>query len=276
MHALPSNLEARTARQEIRKGSEDWAERDGMLFFKHWLYIPNLAHVRLALLQEAHEAPSAAHLGITRMYDSVAALYYWKGLREDVHNFVTTCDVCQRVKAPRTKPGGLLQPLKPPLRPWEQISLDFIVGLPATPEGWNAVLVFVDRFSRMVHLAATKDTCTAEQAADLLLKHVYRLHGMPGSILSDHDPRFTSRFWQALHKGLGTKLLMSTAFHPQTDGSTKRSNQTIEDMLRSYVSTHQIRWENISIWWNLHSTMLATARRGYLCSFCAARSLKRC
>lgn len=151
-----------------------------MLFFKDRVFIPNLAH-------EAHEAPSVAHPGITRTCDSLAATYYWKELREDVHNFVTTCDVCQRVKAPRVKPGGLLQPIRPPLCPWEQISLDFIFGLPTTPHGLNAILVFVDRFSRMVHLAATRDSCTSEQAADLLLRHVYRL-GMPGSILSDRDP----------------------------------------------------------------------------------------
>lgn len=122
--------------------------------------MPNVAHIHLALLQEAHEAPSAGYPGISRTYDSLAQHYYWKELREDVRNYVTTCDVCQRVKAPRTRPGGLLQPLTQPLRHWEQISLDFIVGLPQTPEGFNAVLVFVDRFSQMVHLAATRDTCT--------------------------------------------------------------------------------------------------------------------
>lgn len=157
--------------------------------------------------------------------------------------YVQSCDLCQRVKAAHTKTNGLLQSLPIPDKPWQQVSLDFIVGLPTLPMGHNAILVFLDQFTRMVHLAPTTDTCSAEEAAQLFLHRVYLAHGLPQVIISDRDPRFTSHFWKAIHQALGTKLCLSTAFHPQTDGVTERANQTVEDFLRVHCSGHQRQWE---------------------------------
>lgn len=124
----------------------------------------------------------------------------------------------------------------------EQVIMDFMVGLPKTTTGHDCILVFTDKLTRMIHLAATVTTCTAEQAADLFLTHVYRLHGLPRSIVSDRDNCFVSHFWKALHQMLGTKLKLSTAYHPETDGATERSNQTVETMLWAYVSNQPEQW----------------------------------
>ena len=109
--------------------------------------------------------------------------------------------------------------------------MDFIIQLPKTRGGNDAIVVFVDMFSKMVHFAPTKTTAMAPDTARLFFDHIFRLHGLPKAIVSDHDAKFTSKFWQTLFQTLGTKLAMSTAFHPQTDGQTKRANRTLEDML---------------------------------------------
>lgn len=149
-------------------------------------------------------------------------------------SLVTQCDVCQRIKAPRVKPGGLLQPLPVPMKPWRQICLDFITGLPVTKKGYNATFIFSDKLTRMIKIAPTMETCTAEDAAKLFVTHVYRFHGLPQSTISDRDTRFTSHFWRVVHKVLGIQICLSTAYHPQTDSSSERANQVVEDILRAH------------------------------------------
>lgn len=169
--------------------------------------------------------------------------YYWSTLKKDVRHFVRFCDTCQCTKASRQRPAGLLQSLPVPQQPWEQLTMDLITGLPLSPAGNNAVLVFTDKLSRMIHLIPSVETCTAQDVAELFLQEVFRLHGLPTSIISDRDGRFTSRFWQEVQKGLHTKLCLSSAYHPQTDDSTERVNQVVEDILRAHVSTHQTAWQ---------------------------------
>lgn len=235
--ALVQDEEAQEARRQIAQGTEEWEERDGLL-----LYIHTLMHVRKALFDENHVTPSAGHPGITRTVNLLQRQVYWKTLKRDVRDWVSVCDICQRTKPEHVKKGGLLQPLPTPLLPWEQVTLDFIVGLPKTQEGFDAMLVFTDKLSRMIHIAPTTTTCTAQEAADLFFKNIYKYHGLPGSIISDRDARFVSRFWNAVHSILQSKLFMSTAYHPETDGATERANQTIEAMLRAFVSNHQEQW----------------------------------
>ena len=112
------------------------------------------------------------------------------------------------------------------------MSMDFITQLPMTKNGNDAIFVVVDRLTKMAHFIPTKTTATAEDTARLFLDNVFRLHGLPEEIISDRDSKFNGNFWQALFESLGTRLGMSTAFHPQTDGQTERMNRTLEDMLR--------------------------------------------
>jgi len=122
--------------------------------------------------------------------------------------------------------------------------MDLIVSLPRTRAGHDAIVVFVDRLSKMVHFVATKSNVTAPELAKIFFDTVFRLHGMPEVIVSDRDPKFTSLFWKALFRCMGTKLSMSTSFHPESDGQTERTNQTLEQMLRNWVNYKQDNWDD--------------------------------
>ena len=137
--------------------------------------------------------------------------------------FVASCVDCQLVKYETAKPRGLLCPLPVPSQPWEDLSMDFIVGLPAY-RGHTCIFVVVDHFSKGLHLDMLPSHHTAQSVAQLFMEIVGKLHGMPKSIVFDRDPLFVSRFWQTLFSLSGTKLRMSSAYHPQTDGQTEVTN----------------------------------------------------
>ncbi|GJP49622.1 hypothetical protein CLOM_g8808 [Closterium sp. NIES-68] len=130
-------------------------------------------------------------------------------------------------------------------RTLESVSLDFITYLPNTRDGHTAILVFVDRLTKMVHFVTTTTDVSAEDTAKLFVAHVFRLHGLPRVLVSDRDLRFTSRFWYEVTQTLGTKLKMSSAFHPQTDGQIERTNRTLEQMLRSFIGPTQDDWDDL-------------------------------
>ena len=158
---------------------------------------------------------------------------------KDVYKYVTTCDSCQRNKPSNQQPAGLLQPLDTPTKRWEQITMDFIVQLPVTRKGSDAIVVFVDRLTKKAIFCATNTAITAPEVAKIFFNNVFRYHGLPKIIISDRDAKFTSNFWKTLFQQLGTKLSMSTAFHPLTDGQTERMNRTLEEMLRVYLTYNQ-------------------------------------
>ena len=147
------------------------------------------------------------------------------------------------MKAEHQRPGGELQPIEVPEWKWEQIAMDFIVGLPKTRNGYDSIWVIIDRLTKSSHFLPVRTTYTLDQLADLYVREIVRLHGVPVSIISDRDGRFTASFWKSLHRSLGTKLKFSTAFHPQTDGQTERTNQILEDMLRACVLDFSGSWD---------------------------------
>ncbi|KAJ9521722.1 hypothetical protein QJQ45_015348 [Haematococcus lacustris] len=207
------------------------------------LYIP-AGPLRTDLLCEAHDVPTAGHLGRDKTYHRLSRLVYWPRMAAAVHDYIRTCTHCQRNKSSTTKPFGLLQPLPVPQHRWEQVSMDLITQLPVTSAGHDAIVVFVDKLTKMIHTVPTTTTVSAPELAQLFFDSVFKYHGLPKVIISDRDPRFTSNFWQQLFAKTGTHLNISTANHPQTDGQTERANRTIEDMLRNYVSPHHIDWDN--------------------------------
>ena len=222
--------------------SDDELEfKDGLIFVNGLLFVPDANDLRLQILQDRHDAPTAGHFGTAKTFELVSRDYSWPGLRQMIKKFVKSCDTCQRNKTTRHLPHGLLQPLPVPDAPWSDVTLDFIVELPPA-RGYNAVLVFVDRFTKMVHFAPCSTNCTAEQAAQLYLDHVFRLHGLPVSITSDRGPQFVAKFWNAFHHALGTKVQLATSRHPQTDGQTERVNQILEQYLRCFVNDRQDNW----------------------------------
>ena len=160
-------------------------------------------------------------------------------MKKEISEFVTKCLACQRVKAKHQVPSELLQPIKIPEWKWDRITMDFVVGLPLTGRKHDSVWVVVDRLTKLAHFLPMRTDCSLDKLAELYIKEIVRLHGILVSIISDQDPRFTSRFWGKLQEALGTKLNFSTAFHPQTDGQSDRVIQILEDMLRSYVINYE-------------------------------------
>ena len=164
-------------------------------------------------------------------------------MRQHVEHYVGLCDACQRNKSSNQKPAGLLHPLPVPAGAWLSIGVDFVTGLPLTASKHDMLMTVVDRFTKGVHLVPTVKTLTAEGCASLLFKHVYRLHAMPDSIVSDRDKLFTGNFFPALQKLMGTKQRMSTAYHPETDGQTERANRVLQEVLRHVTSVAQDDWD---------------------------------
>jgi hypothetical protein len=198
---------------------------------------------RTKIIHEHHDAVIAGHQGIERTYSTLQKYFYWPKMINDIRKYVNSCDACQRNKASQQLPIGLLQPLSIPTKRWTHVSMDFITQLPPTKEKHDAIVVFVDLFTKMVHFVPTTTNASAPNTAQLFFNNVFRLHGLPQVIISDRDSKFTSHFWKSLFNHLGTKLAMSTAFHPQTDGQTERANRTLEDMLRAFVNYQQNDWD---------------------------------
>ncbi|MCO5607289.1 hypothetical protein L7F22_061482 [Adiantum nelumboides] len=161
---------------------------------------------------------------------------YWPRLKKDVEEFVRSCLVCQKVKFDRHKAQGLLQPLPIPTCPWESIAMDFIFDLPRTQSGHDGIWTIIDRFSKQAHFVLVKKTVKPDHLARLFVAQIFRLHGMPETIVSDRDPRFTSLIWKAIWENIGTWLQFSSSFHPHTDGQSEIANSVVLDLLKSYIS----------------------------------------
>ena len=164
-------------------------------------------------------------------------------MKKDIAEYVSRCLTCQKVKSEHKRPGGLLQPLEIPVWKWDDISMDFVVGLPRTKAGNDALWVIVDRLTKSARFIPMNCRWEMEQLARAYIKYVVRFHGVPRTIVSDRDTRYLSQFWQTLQQAMGTTLLYSTSFHPQTDGQTERTNQVLEDMLRAIAMEWQGSWD---------------------------------
>jgi hypothetical protein len=164
-------------------------------------------------------------------------------MKRAVAEYVALCDNCQRVKAERQRPVGLLQPLKIPQWKWEETSMDFIVGLPTTQFGYDSIWVIVDHFSKVVHFIPVKTTYKGAKLAELYIARIVCLHGVPKKIVSDRGTQFMSRFWKKVHEAMDTRLNFSSAYHPQTDGEIDRINQILEDMLRACALKDSKSWD---------------------------------
>ncbi|KAE9008507.1 hypothetical protein PF004_g7068 [Phytophthora fragariae] len=198
--------------------------------------VPNDVDLRSLIIHEFHNSPMGAHVGREKTFAAVARDFFWPHMYKWVPKWVRTCETCQRAK-PSKSSQAPLRPLSIATEAWRSVFMNFIFGL---PPGRTGVLVFVDRFTKMVHLIPVSDTATAAETAAHFIDCVFRPHGLPQSIVSDRDPRFTSAFWSSLFQLLGTKLSMSTAAYPETDGQTERVNRVLEDVLRSYATSFAI------------------------------------
>ncbi|MCO5574136.1 hypothetical protein L7F22_027916 [Adiantum nelumboides] len=216
---------------------------DELLYYLDRICVPHNGALKKILIQEHHEVPFAAHPDINKTYRLLSATYFWPQMQQDVIKYLKACHSCQIMEASRQLPQGLLQPLPVPKERWESISMDFITTLPCTTKGNAQILVIVDRFSKMTHFIPCKKAASAQDIASLFVQHIFRMHGLPRSIISDRDPKFIGHFWTSLFKSLGTNLLFNSAYHPQTDGQTERVNQILEEVLQHYIQQRLASWE---------------------------------
>jgi hypothetical protein len=207
--------------------------------------VPEDEELQSLLISEFHDSKYAGHFGTSRTRIAVGRMFWWKSLAGDVAKYVSTCVACQRNKARRHKPYGLLQSLPVPEKPWHTVTFDFIVNLPKTSRGNDSICVFVDKLTKLVHFVACKEEVSAKDFAELYVDHVFCLHGLSREFITDRDSRFTSAFWQEVTVLLGTRTVMSSSFHPQTDGQTERVNQTLETYLRHFVSIGLNDWDTL-------------------------------
>jgi hypothetical protein len=244
------DVEIREIRDTMERGkAPDFTENDqGMIWFKKRICVLDVGDLQKTILREAHDSAYSIHPGSTKMYQDLKERYWWYGMKRDVAAHVALCDTCHQVKAKHQKPAGLLQPLKVPEWKWEEIGMDFIVGLPRTPAGYDSIWVIVDRLTNVAHFILVKITHSGARLAELYMSQIVCLHGVPKRIVSDRGTQFTSRFWEKLHKSMDTKLNFSSAYHPQTDGQTERTNQILEDMLIACALKHGGSWDKSLIY----------------------------
>nr|BAL46523.1 hypothetical protein [Gentiana scabra x Gentiana triflora] len=232
----------RVAREKPTVGYQ--LDKNGHLWYGDRLCVPDVDGLRQQVMDEAHKIAFAVHPGSTKMYRDLKERYWWLGMKLNIAEFVAKCDTCQRVKAEHRRPGGLLKPLEVPEWKWENITMDFITGLPRTKSGHDMIWVIVDRLTKSAHFLPCKVDMPIKKFTQLYLDNIVRLHGVPLSIVSDRDSRFISHFWKGLQKAFETKTDLSTAFHPQTDGQSERTIQTLEDMLRACVLEVGGSWDD--------------------------------
>ncbi|KAJ9522262.1 hypothetical protein QJQ45_008091 [Haematococcus lacustris] len=209
---------------------------------RNQIVVPNCPELKTRILVEMHDAQFAGHVGITKTLERISRMFWWPRMRSEVRHYVANCDACQRNKSVNTKPGGLLTPLAIPYDRWESISMDLITKLPPGEHGFDAIAVFVDRLSKMVHFVPCRESMNAESFARLFIDNVFKHHGVPREIISDRGSHFTNHFWASIMTILGVKECKSSAYHPQSDGQTERYNRTLEEMLRHYISPAQSDW----------------------------------
>ncbi|WVZ69508.1 hypothetical protein U9M48_018282 [Paspalum notatum var. saurae] len=215
----------------------------GVLWFKNRLVVPKDMELWKKILDEAHTSVLTMHPGSNKMYQDLKQKFWWTRMKREIAKYVSECDVCKRVKADHLKPGGMLQPLNVPAWKWEDIHMDFVVGLPRTQKGYDSIWVIVDRFTKAAHFIPVKTCYTAATYAGLYISRIVSLHGIPVTITSDRGSVFVSRFWEHLQTALGMKLIRSSAYDPQTSGQVKRVNQIVEDMLRACALTYSTKWD---------------------------------
>jgi hypothetical protein len=231
---------------EQKLNTSEWQVNSTGLIQRHGItLVPNDQIVRTLIISSNHDEIAASHRGVAKTISLISRTWYWKNMAQDIKLYVDTCKLCQQNKISNQAPQGLLHPIASPESRWHTVTMDLITSLPKTKAGNDCIVVFTDKLSKMVHYVPTVTKVNAEQLAHIMINHVVKLHGIPIHIISDRDARFTSSFWKALWLTFGTKLKMSTAYHPESDGQTERINRTLEEGLRNYVNDHQDNWDTL-------------------------------
>ena len=219
---------------------EKWEIKDGVVLKEGRIYVPE-EELRREIIQLHHDTPVGEHGGRWKTTELVTRNYWWPGVTKEVGRYVEGCNACQRYKNRSEAPAGKLMPNTIPEKPWSHISADFITKLPLAQE-YDVILVVCNCFSKIVHFIATTEKMSAEGLARLFRDHVWKLHGLPESIVSDRGIQFAAGIMREVNNLLGIQTKLSTVYHPQTDGQTERINQELEQYLRVFIVHRQKQW----------------------------------
>ncbi|KAJ9544953.1 hypothetical protein OSB04_024660 [Centaurea solstitialis] len=226
-------------------GYVQWLTEDsqGLKVFQDRVWVPKLGGLRKVIMFEAHKSRMSVHPGSTKMYHDLRSEYWWSGMKRDIGQYVKQCVTCSQVKAEHQKPYGSLQPLEVPVWKWEEITMDLVTKLPKTSHQHDSIWVIVDRLTKSAHFLPVRESYSMDKWAQIYIDEIIARHGVPLKVVSDRDSRFTSKFWAGLQRELGTRVALSTAYHPQTDGQSERTIQTLEDMLRACILEFGGSWD---------------------------------
>jgi hypothetical protein len=217
-----------------------WRQSNGLWYIGDRLLIPRVTDVHENLFRLAHD--TLGHFGADKSYAALRDSYYWPNMRRDLEqSYIPSCVNCLRNKSRTTRPPGPLHPLPVPDNRADSIAMDFVGPLPMD-NTFDCILTITDRLGADIRIIPTQTNITAENLAVLFFDNWYCENGLPSDIVCDRDKLFVSRFWRALMKLTGVKLKMSSAYHPETDGSSERSNKTVNQMLRFHVNRNQKGW----------------------------------
>ncbi|KAI3829670.1 hypothetical protein L1987_03798 [Smallanthus sonchifolius] len=220
------------------------SKSNGLLYYLNRIWIPNRDDLRTFLMNEAHKTHYSIHPGADKMYQDLRQQYWWPGMKKDIAHYVAKCLTCSKVKAEHQRPFRLLKQPEIPVWKWENLAMDFITKLPRTSSGYDSIWVIIDRLTKSAHFLPIREDYRVKKLARIYIDEIVSHHGVPLNIISDRDARFTSRFWQSLQTAFDTRLDLSTAYHPQADGQTERTIQTLEDMLRACVIDFGGNWDS--------------------------------
>ena len=251
LEQLHSDIKSATPDDPIAKkrlaseGSDPrWTFSDGFLRHDSKIYVPDADNLRLRVLQYKHDHVLSGHFGQNKTLELVRREYSWPNLRTFVLDFVKSCTTCKRNKSQRHKPYGFLKQLPIPERPWNSISMDFIEQLPPS-DGFTDILVIIDRLTKQAIFIPTYNTINAPELAKLFVAHVFSKHGVPSHVTSDRGSEFVSRFFRSLGTALDMKLHFTSGYHPEGDGQTEHTNQTLEQYLQIYCNYQQSNWSDL-------------------------------
>ncbi|GJZ93170.1 putative reverse transcriptase domain-containing protein [Tanacetum coccineum] len=216
---------------------------DRMLCLNNRSWIPRFGDLRALIMLESYKSKYSIHPGSDKMYQGLKKLYWWPNIKLEIATYVSKCLTCAKVKIDYKKPSGLLVQPEIPQWKWENVTMNFVTKLPKTATGQDTIWVIVDHLTKSAHFLPMREDNTLEKLTRQYLKEVVLKHGVPVSIISDRDGKFTSYFWKSLNKALGTRLDMSIAYHPETGGQSERTIQTLKDMLRAYVLDFGKGWD---------------------------------
>nr|GFB58487.1 putative reverse transcriptase domain-containing protein [Tanacetum cinerariifolium] len=217
--------------KNLEKFRKEKLERrtDGTLCLNNRSWFPCYGNLRALIKHESHKSKYSVHPGSEKMYQDLKQLYWWPNMKVDIATYVSKCLTCLRVKAKHQKQSGRLVQPEIPQWKWDNITMDFVTKLPRTSSGYDTIWEIVDRLTKSAHFLSMREDDSMDKLTKLYLKEVVTRHGIHISIISDRDPRFASNFWRAFQKALGTRLDMSTTYHPETDEQSKRTIQTLCD-----------------------------------------------